>query len=82
MSTQSDALRLMLDAIGAMREAGFTQDDVQDLITAAFQHLAGDSSTPYAFGRCTNCRKLIVGWSVYQWSILVRDPCPRCGKPW
>ena len=22
---------------------------------------------------------LIVGWSVYQWSILVRDPCPRCG---
>ena len=37
---------------------------------------------PYAFGHCTNCRKLIIGWSFYLWSVLVREPCPRCGKPW
>ena len=42
MSSQSDALRLMLDAIGAMRQAGYTQEDIQDLVAAAFQHLEGD----------------------------------------
>ena len=82
MSTQSDALRLMLEAIGAMRAAGYGQDDVHDLVTAAFQHLAGDSSTPYAFGRCTNCGRLILAWSPYQWALLVRQPCPRCGQKW
>ena len=82
MSTQSDALRLMLDALRAMREAGFTQGDVQDLVTAAFEHLEGGATRPYAFGRCTNCNRLIIGWSVYQWSTLVREPCPKCGKLW
>ena len=24
----------------------------------------------------------IVGRSAHQWSILVREPCPYCGKPW
>ena len=23
-----------------------------------------------------------IGWSVYQWSVLVREPCPKCSKPW
>ena len=31
-----------------------------------------DDRTPHA------SRK--IGWSVYQWSSLVREPCPRCGK--
>ena len=78
MPTQSQALRLMLEA---MRAAGYTQEDVQELVTAAFQHLEGGGQRPYAFGRCTNCHKLIIGWSVYEWSILVREPYPRCGKP-
>ena len=82
MPTQSQALQLMLEAFSAMRVAGYTQEDVQELVTAAFQHLEGDPRQPYAFGRCTNCRRLIIGWSVYQWSILVREPCPRCGEPW
>ena len=80
MASQSDALRLMLDAISAMRATGYTQDDIQELVTAAFEHLEGGATRPYAFGRCTNCRRLIIGWSVYQWSIAVSEPCPRCGK--
>ena len=82
MASQSGALRLMLEAIGAMRAAGYIQENITELVTAAFQHLEGDHVRPYAFGRCTNCNRLIIGWSVYQWSILVRDPCPRCGEPW
>ena len=82
MASQHDSFRLMLEAISAMREAGYTQEDIQDLVAAAFEHLEGGSSTPYAFGRCTNCRRLIIGWSPYQWAILVREPCPRCGQPW
>ena len=57
MASQSEALRLMLEAINAMREAGFTQDDVQELVTAAFEHLEGDPRQPYAFGHCSNCRR-------------------------
>ena len=61
MSTQAEALRLMLTAIAAMREAGYTQDDLQDLVTAAFEHLDGNPRQPYAFDRCTNCNRLIIG---------------------
>lgn len=72
----------MLEAISAMREAGYTQDRLQDLVTTAFQHLDSGSSTPYAFGSCTNCGRLILGWSPYQRSILVREPCPKCSEAW
>ena len=82
MPTQSDALRLMLEAITAMREAGYTQQDILDLAGDALEHLESDGHQPHAFGRCINCGRVIVGWSAYQWSILVREPCPRCGKPW
>ena len=44
--------------------------------------LEGGGQQPYAFGHCTNCSRLIIGWSAYRWSVLVREPCPRCGKPW
>ena len=23
-----------------------------------------------------------VAWSEYQWALMVRAPCRRCGKPW
>ena len=82
MPSQSESLRLMLDAINTMREAGYTQEDINELVNAAFEHLEGDPVQPHAFGHCLNCGRLIVAWSVYQWSILVREPCPRCGKPW
>ena len=82
MPDQSEALRAMLDAITAMRAAGYTQEDITELVTAAFEHLEDEPNQPYAFGHCTNCRRLIIGWSAYQWSVLVREPCPRCGKPW
>ena len=83
MPTQSQALRLMLEAIRAMRETGYTREDVQG---AGHRRPSNTSKPmahqPHAFGHCTNCGRVIVGWSAYQWSILVREPCPRCGKPW
>ena len=82
MASQSDALRLMLAAIAAMREAGYTKEDIQELAGDAWDHIEAGGHQPQAFGHCTNCRHLIIGWSAYQWSILVREPCPKCGKPW
>ena len=61
MATQHDALRLMLDAISAMRESGYTQEDVQELVAHAWEHLEGGTSRPYAFGHCTNCGRVIIG---------------------
>ena len=81
MATQSGFLQLMLEAISAMREAGYTREDVQELTSEAWEHLEG-GGRPYSFGNCSNCGRVIIGWSAYQWSILVREPCPRCGKPW
>lgn len=72
----------MLDAISAMREAGYTQEDVHALTDEAWQHLEGGGQQPHAFGHCINCGYVIIGWSAYQWSILVREPCTKCGKPW
>ena len=81
MPTQSEALRIMLEAISAMREAGYTQEDVQALTGEAWDYLEGGGHQPHAFGHCINCGHVIIGWSAYQWSILVREPCPRCSQP-
>ena len=81
MATQHEALRLMLDAINAMREFGYTQENVQELVTHAWEHLEGSAHQPYAFGHCTNCNRLIIGWSVYQWTVLVHDPAPGAESP-
>ena len=58
------------------------QEDVAELVGAAWEHLQGGGQQPHAFGHCLNCHRLIIGWSAYQWSIMVREPCPKCGKPW
>ena len=39
MASHRAALRRLLEAISAMREAGYARDDVQDLVTVAFEHL-------------------------------------------
>ena len=77
MASQSDALRLLLAAIAAMREAGYSHDDVLDLMKDAWEHLEGDPHQPHAVGPCSHCNRLIIGWSPYQWSALVREPCPK-----
>ena len=46
MPTQSKALRLMLEAIIAMREAGYAQKDVQELAREAWEHLEGAGHQP------------------------------------
>ena len=67
MASQSAALQLILQAINAMREAGYTQEDTQELASHAWEHLEGGATRrPYAFGHCTECSRLIIGWSAYQ----------------
>ena len=45
MSTQSEPLRLMLGAVIAMREAGYTQEDVQELAGEAWGYEGGGQPT-------------------------------------
>ena len=82
MATQSDALRLMLAAVAAMREAGYTREDIHELAADAFDHIEAGGQRPHAIGHCSNCGRVIIGWSAYAWSMVVREPCPRCSKPW
>ena len=81
MPTQSEALRLMLEAIAAMRAAGYTQEDIQELVTAAFQHLEGGvpAIRLRPLHELPSIEHRLVG---LPWPVLVREPCPRCGKPW
>ena len=41
MVSQSDALILLLQALAAMRDAGYSDDDVVDLVKDAWDHLEG-----------------------------------------
>ena len=66
MPSQSEALRLLLAAIRAMHQAGYTDEDIADLTCEALTHQQGGGHQPYVFGHCTNCRRLIIGWSAYQ----------------
>lgn len=66
MASQSDALRLMLEAITTMQEAGYPQDDILELAGDALQHLETDGHQLHAFSRCINCGRVIIGWSAYQ----------------
>lgn len=51
MASQSEALRLMLEAINAMCEAGDTQEDIAKLVQNAFEHLENGATRSYAYGR-------------------------------
>ena len=46
MSSQSEALRQTLDAVKAMQEAGYTQEDIQELVAAAFERIEDDGHQP------------------------------------
>ena len=39
IASHREALHRLLEAISALREAGYARDDVQDLVTVAFEHL-------------------------------------------
>lgn len=71
MPTQNEALRLMLAAINAMREVGYSQEDVQDLVSDAWNHLEGDGQQPYAC--CATS-----GSPSAQLPKPSRSPWPRC----
>ncbi|MDE2786645.1 MAG: hypothetical protein OXL37_08280 [Chloroflexota bacterium] len=82
MPSPSKALRLLLAATRAIQHAGYTDEYITELRSEPLTHLQGDGQKPCAFGRCTQRGRVMVGWSAYQWSTLVREPCPRRGKPW
>ena len=44
MASQSAALQLILQAINAMREACYTQEDTQELASHAWEHLEGGAT--------------------------------------
>ena len=46
MASQSDALRIMLAAIAAMREAGYTKEDIQELAGDAWDHIEAGGHQP------------------------------------
>ena len=65
MASQSAALQLILQAINAMREAGpggYPGARLPRLGAPRGRRHSG----PYAFGHCTECSRLIIGWSAYQ----------------
>ena len=74
--------RQVLPAASPVHPCSYGLATAQELMVAAFEHLEGDGHQPYAFGHCTECGRLIIGWSAYQWPIVVQEPCPKCGKPW
>ena len=55
MASQSEALRLLLAAIAAMREAGYIQEDLHELAADACKHIEAGGHQPHAFGHCINC---------------------------
>lgn len=79
-ATQS--LRELLQAIGAMIDAGFTRQDIHAVVTDALEHLTRDELRAEHAVQCRHCQRLIVAGSVYQWSILLRQTCAGCGKAW
>ena len=44
--------------------------------------LTGMPSQPPHGGHCTHCGALITADTLREWHRKVRQPCPRCGRPW
>ena len=82
MADRSQYLQEMVNLVGRLVEDGFSEDEIQEMLTAAMAHLGGPGDVPYARGTCTECGAVHVAWSEYQWALMVRAPCRNCGKPW
>jgi hypothetical protein len=61
MASQSAALQLILQAINAMREPATPRSSPPTPGSPR-----GRRHCPYALGHCTECSRLIIGWSAYQ----------------
>ena len=82
MADRSEYLQEMVNFVGRLVEDGFRQDEMQKMLAAAMAHVGGGIAVPYAREPCTECGAVHVAWSKYQWALIVRAPCRRCGKPW
>ena len=82
MADRSEYLQETVNLVGRLVEDGFSEDEIQEMLAAAVAHVGGGSAVPYARGTCTECGAVHVAWSEYQWALMVRAPCRRCGKPW
>ena len=82
MEGRSEYLQEMVNLVGRLIEGGFSQGEIREMLDAAVAHLGGLGDVPYARGTCTECGAVHVAWGEYQWALLVRALCRRCGKPW
>ena len=82
MASQSAALQLILQAINAMREAGYTQEDTQELASHAWEHLEGGTTRPLRLRplhRVQPPHHRLVSLPVDHLGPRI---LPSCGKPW
>ena len=82
MADRMQYLEEFADLVGRLNSGGFSRREIQEMLDAVIEHLAGGGERPYAMGRCSNCGAVQVAWSEYQWAQLVRVNCRACGKPW
>ena len=81
MPTQSEALRLMLEAITSMRQSGYTSEDILGLAGDALEHLQPGGHQPHSFGRCINCGRIIIGRSAYRGPPWSASPARGAASP-
>ena len=41
-----------------------------------------DTTGQRHYGHCVHCGQHVGGRTAKQWHVLVRRPCPECGRPW
>ena len=52
MADRSQYLQEMVNLVGRLVEDGFSEDEIQEMLTAAMAHLGGPGDIPYARGTC------------------------------
>lgn len=82
MADRVHYLQEMVNLVGQLVADGFSDLEIREILDAAMNHVAGANELPYARGTCTNCGAIHVAWSEYQWALMVRAACRKCGKPW
>ena len=75
------ALRQLLESIDALRQAGFSQDEVVELADMGYGHFASGGQMEMMAFRC-GCGDLIVAWDPAKpdWEWTIHRPDRRSGR--
>ena len=79
MADRAHSLQQMADTVGRFIEDGFTEEEISEMLAAAMAHVCRGTDVSYVRGTCINCGAVHVGWSEYQWALMVQTPCRSCG---